>query len=72
MPPPTEIHNVDRAPRKSPAMVAAYEGLAEAERGLGEAHEYGYATDDWEPHHEATRVVIAWHAEIGRIAQARR
>ena len=62
---------VERTPPKSPAMKAAYAGLAEAEIALGEAHAYGMKTDDWEPHREATRVVVAWHAEIGRIAIAR-
>ncbi len=63
---------VDRAPRKTPAMQAAYDGLAEAERAVAEAHAYGYATDDWQPHHEAVAVLIEWHGEIGRVAQEQR
>lgn len=50
-------------------MREAYAGLAAAEKAVGEAHEYGQATGDWEPHHEAVAVMVEWHAEIGRVAQ---
>ena len=66
--PATTEHYVDRAPKKSPEMEAAYAGLAEAERYLGECH----AAGDWDAHHEATAIVIDWHREIGRIALAGR
>lgn len=59
---------VDRTPPKSPAMQAAYAGLAEAERAVADAHAYGNETGDWQPHHEAISVMVDWHAEIGRIA----
>lgn len=63
---------VDRSPKKSPEMEAAYAGLATAEKAVSEAHSYGMATDDWEPHHEAITVMVEWHAEIGRVAQSGR
>lgn len=63
---------VDRRPPQTPAMREAYAGLADAERAVSEAHAYGYATDDWQPHHEAITTLIEWHAEIGRVAQEQR
>lgn len=65
----THSEYVDRSPAKSPAMRAAYDGLAAAEKTLADAHAYGYATGDWGPHHEAVAVTVEWHAEIGRLAQ---
>lgn len=56
---------VDRAPRQSSAMKAAYAGLADAERYAGDCH----AAGDWEAHHEAVEILVSWHREIGRIAQ---
>jgi hypothetical protein len=52
-------------------MQEAYAGLAAAEKALADAHSFGYATDDWAPHREATATVVEWHAEIGRVALAR-
>lgn len=59
---------VDRAPAKSPAMRAAYEALAAAEAVVAKAH----AAEDWPAHRLAIKGLIAAHAEIGRIAQARK
>ncbi len=59
---------VDRAPRKSPAMRAAYAGLADAEDYVAACH----AAGDWTSHREAVSVLVDWHREIGRIAQEER
>jgi leucyl aminopeptidase (aminopeptidase T) len=56
---------VDRAPRQSPAMKAAYAGLAEAEDYVAQCH----ADEDWEAHREAISIMVDWHREIGCIAQ---
>lgn len=63
---------VDRSPAKSPRMKEAYAGLAAAEAALAEAHSYGYATGDWEPHGEAVRTMVEWHHEIALIAHEER
>ena len=55
---------VDRAPRQSPAMKAAYAGLAEAEEWLR-----GCDPEDAEEHADGVEAIVAWHREIGRIAQ---
>jgi hypothetical protein len=54
---------VDRAPRQSPALMAAYAGLADAERYVGECH----AAQDWPLHREAIAIMIDWHREISRV-----
>lgn len=58
---------VDRSPPKTPAMTAAYAGLAEAERYVSECHRDA----DWPAHHEAIAIMVEWHAEIGRLAVSR-
>lgn len=58
---------VDRAPKKSAAMEAAYAGLAEAEEWLR-----GADPDDAEEHAEGVAAVVSWHAEIGRLARERK
>jgi hypothetical protein len=57
---------VDRSPKQSKAMKAAYAGLAEAERYLGECHD----AEDWEAHREAIAISRSWYQEISRIALA--
>ena len=56
---------INRAPKQSPAMKAAYAGLAQAEAYLREVH----ADKDWDAHHEAVAIMVDWHREIGRICQ---
>ncbi len=55
---------VDRAPKQSPKMKTAYAGLAEAEEWLR-----GCDGENAEEHADGVEAVVAWHAEIGRIAQ---
>jgi hypothetical protein len=54
---------VDRAPKQSKAMKAAYAGLAEAEEWLR-----GCDKENVEEHADGVEAIVAWHAEIGRIA----
>ncbi len=59
---------VDRSPPKSKAMKAAYAGLAEAEEYLRQVHADGNDVEQ----REAIAIMVDWHAEIGRLAQARK
>jgi hypothetical protein len=59
---------VERAPRQSPAMKAAYKGLADAERYVAECH----ADGDWEAHHEAVDIYVGWHHQVAIVAQEER
>lgn len=55
---------VDRSPKQSPAMRAAYEGLRVAEEAVAACH----ADGDWPAHREAVDTMVAWHHEIAVVA----